>query len=150
MKVIAISALVFVSSLVAIGCQPSTTVGPQSESDGRVSEQVNAPCTGAELHTVQTYSVCNGGHVDQYEQETWCCPDGTKPTTNSLLDATGTSCGPSPTIAAPTSCTSSAVFSLSKCTESDRTDAARKCDNAGCHYSIEYGDPTGCVVKCTP
>lgn len=144
MKVIAISAFVFVSSLVAIGCQPSSPVG--GESQGRVSEPVDAPCAGAEIHHIESYDVCNGGHVDVRQQETWCCADGTKPVTDSLFEATGQTCA-ADTLATST-CSVRGPQRLEDCSNFQRETAARNCTDNGCRFDIQYGDNNTCVVTC--
>jgi hypothetical protein len=84
--------------------------------------------------------------VADYELDSWCCPDDETPMTNTLLDTTPEACSGTVSLG----CASHDVQVLEDCSTDPRTDAARKCDNAGCHYSINYDSPKGgCTVTCT-
>jgi hypothetical protein len=54
---------------------------------------VTVPCLDAVLHSRQPYTACVAGLVTNMEQDNWCCPDGTMPTTDSSLGSTDVSCG---------------------------------------------------------
>jgi len=141
--------VVFVAvSILAVGCDPrAMDPSPAPTSEGRYPVEVEPPCAGAELHQSTTYDKCSGGRIDRRETDMWCCPNGTMQETDSLLEATGGTCEGG-TIAVST-CASHDIQRLDKCTNDDRTDAARKCDNAGCHYDITYDkNGIGCTVSC--
>jgi len=54
---------------------------------------VTLPCPDAVLHSRQTYTACSNGLVTYMEEDNWCCPDGTTPTTDSAVGTTDTACG---------------------------------------------------------
>jgi hypothetical protein len=66
-----------------------------SASSADLPAAVQAPCDGAVLHDRNPYTVCSsGGNLVDMEDDMWCCPDGSTPTTHTVVDTTETPCGP--------------------------------------------------------
>jgi len=86
------------ASLVLLGLPLAGCFGagsdPTSTTSSDLPAAVKPPCDGAVLHDRNPYSTCSsGGNVTQMEDDTWCCPDGTKPTTHTVVEVTDTPCG---------------------------------------------------------
>jgi hypothetical protein len=90
MKIQSIVLSALLTSTLIAGCNVETSDG----AGGGLTPTpgVTLPCSGAVLHSRQDYSACSNGFVTNMEEDNWCCPDGTMPTTDSPVSSTDVAC----------------------------------------------------------
>lgn len=88
----------FVGSVLFASIAAVVACGPQSGEAPSLAESLPAdvkpPCDGAELHQRIAYTQCSADmKTQQVEQDNWCCPDKTMPTTTTVVGTTDVACG---------------------------------------------------------
>jgi hypothetical protein len=147
MKTIHTIALTTLLSTITLlpACEGQTQGGGLTPTPG-----VTVPCEDAVLHSRQAYSQCASGLVTQMEEDSWCCPDGTTPTTTSTLNVTEVPCDEGAgsngggTVAAGDAGTDAPV----SCTVTGFSDPAPV--EGGFMRQDAIASPTTCFVTLTP
>jgi hypothetical protein len=81
------------SSIVLFGLPLAGCLASPSPTTNDPPAAAQPPCDGAVLHDRSAYTTCGSdGYLAQMEQDSWCCPDGTKPITQTVVSATDTPC----------------------------------------------------------
>ncbi len=135
-KVIVLSATFAAVGLA--GCLGSTSSSPNAD----LPAAVKPPCDSAELHTRHSYTTCVNGLVNQMEEDLWCCPDQTTPTTQTLISATTEPCATADAGTSMPVDDSGTVSQGPKCGQ-----VGSDCDSTVCGAKVDGGSAGTCTTK---
>lgn len=87
-----VGTILFASIAAAVACGPQS--GEPTSSSESLPADIKPPCDGAVLHQRIDYTQCGTDmKLEQVEQDNWCCPDNSAPTTTTVVGATDVACG---------------------------------------------------------